>query len=170
MEHEDTVVSEMLDKVDAILGNLDAEITLESRGEATRAFANVALIADHLESAYAEIEVGSDGLVEGFGILAAQAAAIAERLAEGTDPDVDLLNIRFTEMVDGVMDGVGTLIDLVESEDPDADESREIQESDFDFFEFTESEVDAGMRKHGKGYKRGMVRDALGNDEAGYEG
>lgn len=168
VEAEGTVVSETLDRVESILDNLDNGLALESRETATRAFASLALIADQLEEGFLALESDAEHVAVDYGRLAAQAERLAVGLDEGRDPNVELLNVRFGEMVASCMEGVETLLDLAEAEASEISEE-DLDEEDFGLFDFTEAEIDAGMKKHGKEYKKAMMKDVLGNAVPGSE-
>lgn len=168
VERDGNVVSETLDRVETILDNLDAGIAMESRESATRAFASLALIADQLEEGFLALESDSEHIAVDYGRLAAQAERLAVGLDEGLEPNVDLLNIRFSEMASSCMEGVETLLDLAEAEATEISEE-DLDEEDFGLFDFTEEEIDAGMKKHGKEYKKAMMKDVLGNAGPGSE-
>ena len=147
-------IESVLDSIDSTLAEADLETVVST-------FANLALVADQLESEFANAE--NEDLRVSLGEVAAQAAAIAEALHEGEEPNTSSLDRAFASMVEGVMNGLEAYADLSEEADLDLDES------DFEAFGFSESEVDAGMRKYGREYKLRMMEDAVDSEEVSEE-
>jgi hypothetical protein len=131
---EDEVEEQVASALDAI-EHLAGQKVMETVGEATAAFANLALIAENLYSFFAEKDVISEStdhasIAESFEEMAKTSAGIVDVLKSEPDTlDGDRLRETFKEYIETTLSGLETYVGLHEEDDEDDEDEEDEEES-----------------------------------------
>ena len=134
-EEAEPKVPSRLDQVAALIEDVNSimeSIDTSRRDDATRAFANSAIISEMLARGFAHFaeEYEDEQLAEtaeAFGTLSEDAAKVAHALEEGEEIDAETLENEFRAQMDALMDGLDLYSDVVEADSEIEEEEEEEQ-------------------------------------------